>query len=417
MSSLNRVVFTNGLLIDGENEPRAASSVVVEGERITSVGPDAAIEPRPGDRTIDLAGKTLMPGMISCHFHSTYGDITVQPAPLGLEKPPGYLTLVAASNLRTALDCGFTSVVSGGGICDAIDPQCKMAIEDGLIAGPRFVPGGHGIDLPGGYSDGENWWWNLGNHGGHRFCNGPEGFRAAVRDEVKHGVEIIKIFPSAGHGAEMPHTGLLLTPDELRTISDTAHQLGALVRAHSPMKDSILACIDAGVDIIDHGDELDEECIERMLGAGTFLVPSMYFTHCLLADIERIGGATDAQLAPLREGFEQIRKLLPVANQAGVRLVCGDDYGLNFMPHGRYAEELAFYVDQVGIAPLDVIRWATRNGAELMERGDDLGSVTPGRLADLLVVDGDPSADIAILQDRDRIRAIVKGGVFHKDLL
>jgi imidazolonepropionase-like amidohydrolase len=183
------------------------------------------------------------------------------------------------------------------------------------------------------------------------------------------------------------------------------------------MKDSILACIRAGVDIIDHGDRLDEECIELMLTHGTSLVPSMYFIDRLLHDFGNDVEATSSQMAPIREGFEQIRKMLPIANQAGVRILIGDDYGVNILSHGRYAEELAFYVENVGIAPLDVIRWATLNGAEMMGMGDELGVVSAGRLADLLVVAGNPVADIKLLQDRSRIEAIITNGVFYKDAL
>ena len=238
-----------------------------------------------------------------------------------------------------------------------------------------------------------------------------------MREEIQRGAEIIKIFPGGGHATEIPHTGVSLTPEELDAVCQTAHSRGAKVRAHAPAKESITACIRAGVDVIDHGDELDEECIELMLSSDTFLVPSMYFTDRLLQQGEGFVIGTTPQMAPIREGFEQIRKLLPVANQAGVRILCGDDYGVSFLAHGRYAEEFEFYVESVGIPALDVIRWATRNGAELMGRGDELGLVAPGRLADLLVVDGDPSAEIAVLKDRSRLRAIIKGGVFYKDEL
>lgn len=415
---MQRTVFTNALLIDGQNEPRPNMNVVIEGNRISAVTSEP-VSTRPEDRRIDLSGRALMPGLITCHYHSTYDDISVQPAPLGLEKPPGYLTLVAAANLRKALSSGFTSVVSAGGIGDDIDPQCKLAIENGLIEGPRFIAGGRGLDVPGGYSDAEAvvWWWALRNLGGHRLCSGPEAFRAAVREETKHGVEIIKIFPSGGHATELAHTGVSLTRDELLAICETAHQRGALVRAHSPMKDSIRACIRAGVDIIDHGDELDEECIELMLANGTSLVPSMYFIERMLTDFGNHLDATSSQMAPIREGFEKLRKMLPIANQAGVRILIGDDYGINILPHGRYAEELAFYVEEIGIAPLDVIRWATRHGAEVMGRGDELGQVSAGRLADLLVVAGNPVEDIRLLQDASRIEAILKDGVFYKDTL
>lgn len=413
-----RTVLANALLIDGEGPPRPGTTVVIEDERIAAVegGP---VEARTEDRRVDLEGRAVMPGMMTCHYHSSYDDISVLPAPLGLENPPGYLTLVAARNLEKALASGFTSVVSAGGIGDDIDPQCKLAIERGVIDGPRLLAGGRGLDVPGGYSDAEAevWWWRLRNHGGHRLCSGPEAFREAVREEIRRGVEIIKIFPSGGHGTELPHTGVSLTPEELEAICDTAHRRGALVRAHSPMKDAILACLRAGVDIIDHGDELDEECIELMLANDTALVPSMFFIHRLLEDLENEVGATASQLAPIREGFEQIRKMLPIASQAGVRVLLGDDYGVKILPHGQYGQELAFYVDRVGIAPLDVIRWATRNGAALFGLDRELGVVAPGRLADLLVVDGNPVEEIGLLADRSRILAIVQGGVFYKDEL
>ncbi len=413
---MQRIVFTGANLLDGAGEARPRTNIVVEDDRISAIeeGPVAA---RPGDRTVDLAGKTLMPGLITCHFHSTYHDLSVLPAPLGLERPPGYLTLAAAANLRTALYCGYTSVVSAGGIGNDIDPQCKLAIEDGLIEGPRLIAGGRGLDVPSGYSDSESWWWEFTNHGAHQMCSGPESFRAAVREEVKRGVEIIKIFPGGGHGSERPHTGVSLTQAELEAVCEAAHSRGARVRAHAPAKDSILASIRAGVDIIDHGDELDQECIELMVRTGTFLVPSMFFTDQLLKQSEGFGAGLPSQMAPLAGGFEQIRKMLPVAQEAGVRILVGDDFGVDFLSHGRYAEELEFYVEKVGISCSDVIRWATCNGAELMGLGDDLGGIRVGRLADLLVVDGDPSQDIALLQDAARLKAIIKGGVFHKDEL
>jgi imidazolonepropionase-like amidohydrolase len=177
----------------------------------------------------------------------------------------------------------------------------------------------------------------------------------------------------------------------------------------------ILEAVQAGLDVVDHADQMDEACIEAMARARTFLVPSMFFTWQMLSPKAALALATEEQMAPLRAEFDNMVRRVPEAQRAGVRLVLGDDYGIIVLSHGRYAEELEFYAKTVGIAPLDVLRWATKNGGELM--GLPVGTIEEGKLADLLVVDGDPSVDVAVLQDRAKLRAIVKGGVFVKDEL
>ncbi|MEE8580970.1 MAG: amidohydrolase family protein [Myxococcota bacterium] len=411
-----RTVFRDANLLDGDEPARSGVTVVVEGERITQVSDGEALSTAPEDRVIDLAGKTLMPGLISCHYHAAYNNVSMQPVPLGTEKPHGYLAVAAAKNLNTALQCGFTSVVSAGGPHN-IDAQLKLAIEDGLIQGPRIVAGSHGLDTTGDYNELGDWWWEIGNTGGHLHCDGPDAFTKAVREEIRKGAEMIKIFPAGGHGIPEPETTRGLTSAELRAVVEATHQRAKKIRAHCPWKNLMLECIEVGVDVIDHGDHIDAEVIRAMLDAGTFFAPSMLFLAKLLGDVDNELGATPAQLAPIRDDFDNIRKMLPEANAAGVKIVLGDDYGTLLMPHGSYAEELALYVEKVGIPPLDVIRWGTRHGALLMDRGHELGAVAEGYLADLLVVDGDPVADIRVLQDQSRIRAVLKGGEFVKDAL
>jgi imidazolonepropionase-like amidohydrolase len=226
---------------------------------------------------------------------------------------------------------------------------------------------------------------------------------------------------------------MYLTREELRAAVETAHDRGKRVRAHSPSRTSILECARAGVDIIDHADRVDAECIDAILEAGSFVCPSMLWSVRFLGFAESwdhaaapfpIGDgfpepleATLARLRRVREDFEHTSRMLPELAAAGVKLVVGDDFGTPLMPHGDYASELELYVKQLGIPAQQVIRWATRHGAELLGMGGELGSVEPGRLADLLVVDGDPLRDIACLKDPGNLRAILKDGVFVKDAL
>ena len=204
-----------------------------------------------------------------------------------------------------------------------------------------------------------------------------------------------------------------MTRDELFTAVDTAHERGVRIRGHIVSKRAILMAVEAGIDVIDHGDELDDECIAAIVEAGTFVAPSVLFPKTFLEHMGSGLGFTDQMRADLDRTLE----VLPQANAAGVKLVVGDDYGAVGFAHGRYAEELAVYVRDAGIPPLEVLRWATRNGAELLGRRDELGTVSEGKLADLLVVDGDPLEDITVLQDRDRIAAILRDGVLVKDEL
>jgi imidazolonepropionase-like amidohydrolase len=312
--------------------------------------------------------------------------------------------------METALRCGFTGAVSAGAPHD-IDASLKRAIDDGVIVGPRFVPGSRDVSTTGHANDNSPWYWELQAWGAIRRVDGPDEVRKAVRDEIKRGAEIIKLFVTGGHGVMAPREQMEMTREELTAAIETGHERGALIRGHIANKRALLMAVEAGIDVVDHGDELDTECIAALAETGTFLVPSVFFPKTLADQMGPGLGFTDA----MRADVEYMCKMLPEADAAGVRLLLGDDYGAMGFPHGRYGAELAVYVDDAGIAPVDVIRWATKHGAELLGMGDDLGTIEEGRLADLLVVDGDPSEEVSLFADPDNLAAIVKDGAFVED--
>ncbi len=400
-----RTAFVHAHVLDAVHGPRPASTVVIDGSRIESVGADGSVDASSVDEVVDLAGRTLMPGMVTSHFHSTYHELGSTPDPLGLDAPPVYLGLIGARNLRTALRCGFTGAVSAGAACD-VDASLAKGIADGVIEGPRFIPGGREFSTTGHSNDTAPWYWQLGASGGIRLCDGADEFRKKVREEIKRGARVIKVFLTGGHGTLAPRNRTELTRDELAAVIDTAHSRGVMVRAHIVNRYALKMALDLGIDIVDHGDELDDECIAQMVEQGTFYVPSVYFPKHFAATMGAGLGFTEGIAEDLRYAAE----VLPRANAAGVKLVLGDDYGAIGFPHGMYGKELAIYVDDMGIAPLDVIRWATVHGADLLGQADELGIVEPGRLADLVVVDGDPLADISVLGEPANIKAVYKDG-------
>jgi imidazolonepropionase-like amidohydrolase len=404
LGRMSRLILTAANVLDGESPAMPGRTVVIEGERITSVAaepPQAA----PGDQVVDLGGRTLMPGMMTCHFHATYHELGSKTAPYGNEYPPAYQALLAANNLRTALRLGYTGAVGAGGAND-IEAGVKRAIEDGVIVGPRFLPSGRELSTTGHANDSSPWYWGLPSTGSVRLCDGAEGFRLGVREEIKRGAEVIKLFVTGGHGVTAPKDRIEMTRDELAAAIETAHSRGALIRGHIVNKRAILMAIELGIDIVDHCDELDDEVIGALVEHGTFVVPSLHFPKAFL---ERFGSGLGFAADAIKADLEHMYDVLPKADAAGVRLLLGDDYGAVGFAHGTYGGELELYAREAGFSPLDLIRWGTRNGAALMGRSDDLGGVEPGKLADLLVLDGDPSADITVLSRKEPM-AVLKGG-------
>jgi imidazolonepropionase-like amidohydrolase len=414
-------IFTNARVFDGRKLLRGRRTVTVEGNRVASISDTPSGEAR----AIDLGGMTLMPGLITCHYHADFYKFTIAQGMagdhLGKELPPGVLMAIAIRNAGVLLDSGFTGYV-GAACGHDIDAQLKLAIAEGIVPGPRIRACSPHLGTTADLNDVGKWWRGMDSPGTDVRGDGPDELRKLVRQFVKRGAETIKIFASDGHGFP-GRTHRNMDRDEIASIVKAAHGRGAIVRAHCADKAMILECIELGVDVIDHGDEVDSEFIRAMADAGTFWVPSLIYPRCLL---ELGWGSPDGSTQRL---YDNVRRHLPAAQEAGVRIVIGDDYSGVFreliendpLDHqvGRYGGEIPYYAAIEGLSADQVLAWGTSNAGYLLTGGADrLGTVEPGALADLIVVDGDPVAEPGLLaRPESALKAVMRDGALVIDRL
>ena len=410
---MSKIFLRGARVVDGVKKPVNNKVIVIDGERIKSVSSNAkAAQPSAKDKVFDLDGKVVMPGMCMSHYHPAYNNVT-SAGQIDLEHPPTMLTLVASKNAELALHCGFTSTI-GAGAGHYIDVVLRDAINSGLIPGPRVFACGRDIVTTGDSVDVHPKWWKIGLDSFAKLCDGPDEFRKAVREEIHRGVDIVKLYPTGGHGLPTEREFMSMAEDEIDVAINTAHDRGVKIRGHLISKRGILASLKAGIDIVDHGDGIDDECIDWFLKQGSYMAPSLYLPSVMVsAYLSGEAPYLESLVPDLERTLESHPENVKKANDAGVPMLVGDDFGFGSqMPHGDYAKELAVYPDLCGVSNLDVIRWATYNAAKFTGRDHELGTVEEGKLADLLVVDGDPSKDLRVLGDRSNIKAVIKGGEF-----
>ncbi|MFM7248404.1 MAG: amidohydrolase family protein [Planctomycetaceae bacterium] len=405
-------VISGGRLFDGTGSKSLADgAVVVTDGMITWAGTARDLPPQaPAARRIDAAGGTIMPGLVEAHFHPTYFDVAAL-EDLDIKYPVEYVTLLAAANAGLALECGYTSARSGGSLFN-IDVWLTKAIEGGVARGPRLVPSGREICGVGGLMDWNPDFRRIGMEGLVLLVNGPDEARAAVRKLVKDGVTWVKTYPTGDAAAPdvNDHHTLCMTFEEMSAVVATAHNHGLKVTGHCRATAGITNALRAGYDCIEHGTFIDDEGLDLLLARDIPCVPALYFEKVSVERGREFGlsqRVIDGHQETLDGGAESARRIL----RAGGRLGMGGDYGFAWNPHGDYAKELEFFVNDVGLSAEEVLMCATKTGAEIMGRGSELGTIQPGKLADILVVDGDPTVDIAVLQDRSRFIAVMQGGI------
>ena len=405
-------VIEHGQLIDGTGAgPIRDAALLIEDGRIRYVGPAAAMPLVDRDASrIDAKGGTILPGLIESHFHATYFNVEAL-EDLDIKYPVEYVTLLAATNCKLALECGYTAARSGGCLFN-VDVWLKKAIENDLIPGPRLAASGREICGVGGLMDWNPDYRKIGMDGLVLLINGPDEARAAVRKLVKDGVEWVKTYPTGDAAAPdtNDHHTLCMTFEEMNAVVSTAHNHGMKVTGHCRATAGIKNALRAGYDTLEHGTFVDDEALEMILARDVPVVPALYFE---LASIERgpeFGlpqRVIDGHQETLDGGAESARRIL----KAGGRIGMGGDYGFGWNPHGQYARELTFFHKFVGFTPLEVLTCATKTGAEILGREQEIGTLEVGKLADVLVVDGDVLGDISILEDRRRFLAVMQGGL------
>ena len=398
------IVIRAGRLLDVKTGKTLTNqTIVIQGDKIASVGADAQIP--AGAQVIDLSNATVLPGLIDAHTHLTMNPNFGYSM---LANSVARQALIGAHNARVTLEAGFTTVRNVGAF-NYSDVALRDAINAGDVPGPRMLVSGPPLSITGGHCDN-----NLLPFEDHAtnpgVADGVEAVQHKTREIIKYGADLIKICATGGvlsHG-DNPQASQY-TLEEMKAIVADAHRLGRKVAAHAHGAQGIVWASEAGVDSIEHGSYIDDAGIAEMKKDGAYLVPTLYLMDWFFENAEKIG--TPAELiAKGREVMPAARKNVARAFAAGVKVGFGTDAAV--YPHGLNAHEFAVMV-KLGLSRLAAIQAATVNDADLLGWSDKIGTIEAGKFADIVAVDGDPLADVTTLE---RVKFVMKGGEVVKNL-
>jgi imidazolonepropionase-like amidohydrolase len=409
-------LLLNVIILDGTGAEPFPGEVLVEGNRIRKVARGRGqIAREGGQRVIDGRGMTLMPGMTEGHCHISFTGVA-QPFELGMI-PPEEHTLKTAANARLLLDCGFTSVYCAASAKPRLDVVVRNAVNAGELPGPRIRAASPEIVATGGLGDERM--LHLHRESFALIADGPEEVRKVVRTCIREGVDNIKLnvsgddfYPHAPGGCTT------YMDDEVKIACEVAHEFGKQVATHSRSANSVKLSVRNGVDCIYHCEHADAEALDMMEAVKDriFVGPAvgLLYNTCYEA---APWGITEAvvQKLNMRRNLEITCEVYQEVRKRGIRAVIGGDYGFAWTPQGTNARDLLHFNRLFGYTPMECIQLATRNGGQLMRKGDELGLLQEGFLADLLLVDGDPLQDLSILVGPERLAMIMKDGNFYKD--
>jgi imidazolonepropionase-like amidohydrolase len=394
-----KTLIKNALVFDGSGTASRSASVLVDGDSIAAVAyGDDRLDDAAVDQIIDAAGRTLMPGMVEAHGHLTWGS-SIEKIYHEFMLPPEELAVAAARNARVLLESGFTSVYSAGALGDGIEAGLARAIQAGEILGPRLIPS----TLERSPEGDDN-----GNVFNGRGVDAMRGFVAHCKEQ---GVQIVKLVIS-GEDALKPGSSkdILYTEEELTAAQEAAGVAGLWLTAHTYWPEAIQMALRNGVRMLYHCSFADDAAIDAMVAKKDeiFYAPGPGVSVAALEASPPPHIDMSAMKASAAQRLALEAKLVPELKRRGVRVLIGGDYGFPFNPNGTNARDLQHFVDHYGYTPAEALSAATMLGGQLMDMR--VGLVKEGYLADLLLVDGDPTKDVSIMTDRSRLVMIMKGG-------
>src|SRR5438067_294543 len=386
-------------------ELRSNQAVVIEGDKITQIAPSGEVPAAPGDTTLDLPDATLLPGLIDMHTHLTFdlNSLGYQ----GLSISTAREALHGARNARRTLEAGFTTVRNLGAK-DYADIALRDAINDGDVIGPRMVACGPGLGITGGHCD-ENLLPPAFHFFGEGVADGVEAVQHKVREVIKYGADVIKICATGGvlSKGDDPNASQF-TLEEMKAIVADAHRLGRKVAAHAHGAEGVRWASEAGVDSIEHGHLMDDAAIATLKKNGTYLVPTLFLGEYMEKNLDR-SDVPEYSKQKMRDVAAAMQKNVKKAFDAGVKVAFGTDAAV--YPHGLNAGEFHVYV-KLGMTPLAAIQTATINASDLLGPKFAVDSLEPGKFADVIAVDGDPTKDVTILE---HVKFVMKSGSVYKN--
>jgi imidazolonepropionase-like amidohydrolase len=413
---MQSTLFNNVRILDGSGVMPYAGSVLVQGNRIRTVGRSSTALGPAGATVIDGAGATLMPGMCEAHTHFSWNDAATLSAiqTMPLEEHVLWCAKVA----KMYLEAGWTSCVGAACAKPRLDVVIRNAINSGQIPGPRYLAASQEITVVGGLGDETLPHLPFPEFSFGVNVNSADEMRTAVRLFLKYGVDSIKLNLSGDNFTpDSPAETTWMSDAEVAAAMDEVRVRGKRGTAHARSAASVKQALRHGIDVIYHASYSDTESLDMLEAAKdrVFVAPGIAIIYAMLNEAEA-WGITRAKATQMgyQHEWEAALESLRAMHRRGVRILPGGDYGFAFTPHGQNARDLEFFVKYLGFTPMEAIRSATLYGGQIMMKEKELGVIQDGFLADLLLVDGDPLANLSILRDPKRILAVMKDGVFAK---